>query len=314
MKLAAAFFRLVRWPNLVFIVITQFLFYYCVYLPLLLQPPGIPEKFLFFLLILSSVLIAAAGYIINDYFDLQIDVINKPDRIIINKFIKRRWAIVWHWLLSGLGILISLYISYKTGVWIISLINFLCVFLLWLYSITLKKRLLVGNVIISLLAAWVIGVVYFFAGTDLFSFADLTGQAENFNVRRFFKFTILYAGFAFIMTLIREAIKDMEDMEGDRKYGCNTMPICWGIPASKIFTGVWISVSIAALAALQLYAGLSGWWLAAIYVVFLIIAPLIYLLRSLIKSNTPANFHSLSTWVKLIMLSGILSMLLLKFA
>lgn len=296
-----------------FIVITQFLFYYCVYLPLV-QPPGASEKFLFFLLIISSVLIAAAGYIINDYFDLQIDVINKPGRIIIDKYIKRRWAIVLHWLLSGIGILISLYISYKTGVWVISLVNFLCVFLLWLYSITLKKRLLVGNVIISLLAAWVIGVVYFFAGADLFSFADLPGKAADFNVRRFFKYTLLYAGFAFIMTLIREVIKDMEDTEGDRKYGCNTMPIAWGIPASKIFTGVWISVSIAALAALQLYAGLSGWWLAAVYIVVLIIAPLIYLLRGLIRSNTPAEFHGLSSLVKLIMLTGILSMLLLKFS
>ncbi len=314
MKLAAAFFSLIRWPNLLFIVITQSLFYYCVYLPLPRYAPGVPEKILFFLLVISSVFIAAAGYIINDYFDLQIDVINKPDRIVIDRHIKRRWAIVWHWLLSGMGILLSIYISYKTGVWIITFVNILCVFLLWLYSVVLKRKLLVGNVIISLLTAWVIGAVYFFAGADLISFEDLPGQRETFNVRKFFKYTLLYAGFAFIMTLIREVIKDMEDEEGDRRYGCNTMPIAWGIPASKIFTGVWISMSIAALIILQLYAGLSGWWLAAVYVVLFILAPLILLLRRLIRSHTPAHFHKLSTLVKVIMLFGILSMLLLKFA
>ena len=310
MKLAAAFFRLIRWPNLVFIIITQLLFYYCVYEPLLAKASGPTEQFLFFLLILSSVFIAAAGYIINDYFDLQIDVINRPQRIIIDKLIKRRWAIVWHWILSGFGILISFYITYKTGVWLISIINFICVLLLWFYSVNLKKKLLSGNLVISMLTAWVILCVYFFAGKNFFS--GWTEQAGNFNVRRFFKFTLLYAGFAFIMTIIREVIKDIEDEEGDRKFGCNTMPIAWGIPASKVFTAVWIIVSIAALAALQLYAWLSGWWFAAVYILIFIIAPLIYLLRKLYRAATTEDYHKLSKLVKFIMLSGILSMLLLK--
>lgn len=312
MKLIAAFFRLIRWPNLVFIVVTQLLFYYCVYEPLLAEAPGRSAKFLFLLLILSSVFIAAAGYIINDYFDLQIDVVNKPQKIIIDKYIKRRWAIVWHWILSGLGILITIYIGYKTGAWIISLINILCVMLLWFYSVTLKKKLLAGNFTIALLAAWVILCIYFFTGAHF-----LTGWAEekgNFNIRRFFKFTLLYAGFAFIMTLIREVIKDIEDQEGDRKYGCKTMPIAWGVPASKVFAAVWIVVGIAALAVLQLYAWLSGWWFAAAYILIFIIAPLLFLLRKLYRAATTEDFHKLSTLVKFIMLSGILSMLLLKFS
>ena len=311
MKLAAAFFRLIRWPNLAFIVITQLLFYYCVYAPLLTYAPDQSQIFLFFLLMLSTVFIAAAGYIINDYFDLQIDVVNKPQRIIIDKFIKRRGAIVWHWILSGLGLLITLYISYKTGVWLISLVNFVCVMLLWFYSVMLKKKLLAGNLVISMLAAWVILCVYFFTGANILKW--WTEQAGSFNVRRFFKFTLLYAGFAFIMTVIREVIKDIEDESGDRKYGCNTMPIAWGIPASKVFTAVWIIVSIAALAALQMYAWLSGWWLAAVYVLIFIIAPLIYLLRKLYRAASAADYHRLSMLVKFIMLSGILSMLLLRY-
>lgn len=314
MKLLAAFFRLIRWPNLVFIIITQLLFYFCVYTPLLKNKPDQQISLLFFLLIFSSVGIAAAGYIINDYFDIRIDAINKPDRIVINKFIKRRWAIVWHWILSAVGVLISAYIGYKTKVWPIALINLLCVIALWFYSTTFKKKLLVGNILIALLTAWVILVVYLFAGADLFSLKGFAANDEDINIRKFFKFTLLYACFAFITTLIREVIKDLEDMEGDRKYDCNTMPIAWGVPATKVFVGVWIVVTIAALAIVQLYAWQSGWWLAALYILLFIILPAIFLIRKLAIANSSNDYHTLSNIIKLIMLFGILSMLLLKFA
>jgi 4-hydroxybenzoate polyprenyltransferase len=314
MKTLAAFFRLMRWPNLVFIIITQLLFYFCVYIPLLKEQPQEKFSILFFLLIFSSVCIAAAGYIINDYFDIQIDAINKPNRVVINKFIKRRWAIMWHWILSIIGIGISLYVSYKIKVWPIFFINTLCVLVLWLYSTTFKKKLLVGNLIIAVLTAWVILVVYLFAGADFFSLKGFAANTENINVRKFFKFTLLYACFAFVTTLIREVIKDLEDMEGDRKYDCNTMPIAWGVPATKVFVGVWIVVTIAALAIVQLYAWQSGWWFAALYILLLVILPSIFLFRKLIKASSSADYHAQSNIVKLIMLFGILSLLLLKFA
>jgi 4-hydroxybenzoate polyprenyltransferase len=314
MKLLAAFFRLMRWPNLVFIIITQLLFYFCVYHPLLKEQPHQEIPFLFFLLIAASVCIAAAGYIINDYFDIRIDAINKPKRVVINKFIKRRWAIVWHWILSIIGILISVYVSYKIKVWPIALINLLCVFALWFYSTTFKKKLLVGNLMIAALTAWVILVVYLFAGADLFSLKGFAANTENFNVRRFFKFTLLYACFAFVTTLIREVVKDLEDMEGDRKCDCNTMPIAWGVPATKVFVAVWIVVTIAALAIVELYAWQSGWWFAALYILLLIMFPAILLIKKLYAATSSKDYHILSNIIKLIMLFGILSMLLLKFA
>ena len=312
MRLLAAFFRLIRWPNILFIVITQLLFYYCVYTTLLLTAPGSRQQMLFFSLIISSVLVSAAGYIINDYFDLQIDAVNRPEKMIVDRIIKRRWAILWHWIFSAAGILLSAYISYKTGVWLILVINFCCVVLLWFYSVSLKKKLLSGNISIAALTAWVILVVYLFAGARLFSVTGFTHEAGAFDERRFFKFTWLYAAFAFIMTIIREVIKDMEDMEGDRKYGCRTMPIVWGVPASKVFTAVWIIVCIAALLILQLYAWQSRRWFAAGYIVVCIIAPMVLILRNLYRANIPADFHRLSNLVKLVMLAGILSMLLLK--
>jgi 4-hydroxybenzoate polyprenyltransferase len=314
MKILAAFFRLMRWPNLVFIIITQLLFYFCVYTPLLKEQPQQQVSLLFFLLVLASAFIAAAGYIINDYFDIQIDAINKPGRVVINKFVKRRWAIMWHWILSIIGVGISLYVSYKIKEWPIFFINSLCVLALWMYSTTFKKKLLVGNLMIAALTSWVILVVYLFAGADLFSLEGFAANTENLNVRKFFKFTLLYACFAFVTTLIREVIKDLEDMEGDRKYDCNTMPIAWGVPATKVFVGVWIVVTIAALAIVQLYAWQSGWWLAALYILLLVILPAVFLIKKLHAAHSSADYHTLSNIIKLIMLFGILSMLLLKFA
>ena len=310
MKLFAAFLKLIRWPNLVFIVITQLLFYYCIYIPL---PASDPQSaFLFYLLICASVFIAAAGYIINDYFDVQIDAINKPDKVIVDKIIKRRWAIVWHWLLSGAGVFISIYISWRTGVWLIAAANFLCTILLWVYSTTFKKKLLTGNIIIALLTAWVIIVLYFFAGADIFSPAGGLA-AEGVDMRKLFKLTMLYAGFAFIVSLIREVIKDLEDMEGDRKYQCRTMPIVWGVPVSKVFVAVWISVAIATLLIVQAYAWISGWWIVAVYGFIFTILPFGYLLQKLNKAAGAADYHKLSNLVKAIMLAGILSMLFFKF-
>src|ERR1700761_9848130 len=117
LKLPGAFFRLIRWPNLLFIFLTQWLFYYRIAVPSYatggVQYIPALSQLLFYLLSLSSILIAAAGYIINDYFDLNIDRVNKPDKLVVEKVIKRRSAILWHWFLSGLGVLLSLFVSWK---------------------------------------------------------------------------------------------------------------------------------------------------------------------------------------------------------
>ncbi|MFT3911874.1 MAG: geranylgeranylglycerol-phosphate geranylgeranyltransferase [Ferruginibacter sp.] len=316
MKLFDAFLRLIRWPNLVFIALTQWLFYYCIVESLYKQngTPHFPQRdYLFYMLVAASMLIAAAGYIINDYFDLQIDVVNKPEKVVVDRIVKRRWAIMWHLILSFLGIAISLYISYKTGKWIIVIANICCVMLLWFYSTTFKRKLLSGNIIIAALTAWVIIVVYFFAGATIINYKGWLVTAYPFSIKRFYKLTILYAGFAFIVSLIREVVKDIEDMYGDAKYECKTMPIEWGIPASKVFTAVWIVVCIATLGILQLYAWQSGWWIVSVYCIIAIIFPLIVILRKLYRAGLPAEYHNISSMVKLVMLAGILSMAFFKF-
>jgi 4-hydroxybenzoate polyprenyltransferase len=107
----------------------------------------------------ASVVIAAAGYIINDYFDINIDQINKPTGNVVDKIVSRRWAMAWHFVLSGVGILLSAWVAWRTGFWYILIGNFFCVLLLFGYSVSLKRKLLSGNILISLLTAWVILVI-----------------------------------------------------------------------------------------------------------------------------------------------------------
>lgn len=313
MKLISAFLRLIRWPNLLFIVLTQWLFVYAIIGSK--TDLGMPSHFhpnIFCLLVIATVFIAAAGYIINDYFDLNIDSINKPAKLVIDKLIKRRWAIMWHVMLSVAGVAISFYIDYKAGTYWLGLTNLVCVFLLFGYSITLKKKLLSGNMLISLLTAWVILVVFF----QYPAFIQFQDAHENL-IRSTYhssltRISFLYAGFTFVISLIREVLKDMEDREGDEKYGCHTMPIQWGIPASKVFVAVWIIVLIAVLVIVQFYVLPFGWWWSALYCLLLIILPLVLVLKKLYQASIAADYHRLSVYVKMIMLTGILSMLFFK--
>jgi len=314
MKLAAAFLKLIRWPNLFFIVLTQCLFFFCIILSTY-QGNGIQNAWFlswasFCWISLSSVLIAAAGYIINDYFDLDIDQVNKPAAIIVQKIIKRRWAIFWHMSLSVIGIIITFFVAWQIGNWVISPANIAAVFLLLFYSTTFKKKFLIGNIIISLLTAWVVFVLYF-AELDLVTFTQ--EPAYQRAMTRIFKLAVLYGGFAFIISLVREVVKDMEDIKGDEKFGCKTMPVVWGIPASKVFAGVWLVVLITAVLILFVYAILIGWWWAALFVLILVVAPLVRILRRLYSAVTTADFHAISSWIKLVMLTGIISMVFFKW-
>jgi len=302
MKLIAAFLRLTRWPNLVFIALTQLLFYYCVYQPLFADNNLRPVVWI----VIASVLIAAAGYIINDYFDLNIDQINKPEKNVFARTIHRRWAIIWHFVFSVLGI-VATAIAVGLGKWYLILANIACVALLWFYSTSFKRKLLLGNIVISILTSWTV-LILFFAYTSPRD-AVIGDSAQTI---KFFRISFLYAGFAFISSLIREAIKDMEDMEGDARYGCRTLPIVAGIRSTKIYVTVWIVVLLAALIILQLYVLQFQWWYAIAYSVLLVIIPLIYLLLRLARAGSPAEFAALSKISKFIMFTGIVSMIFFR--
>ncbi|HEX3166548.1 MAG TPA: geranylgeranylglycerol-phosphate geranylgeranyltransferase [Chitinophagaceae bacterium] len=311
MNLVGAFIKMIRLPNLFFIVLTQILFHTAV-LDTILLPLGTGpsiDGLNFILLVVSSVLIAAAGYIINDYFDINIDQINKPTANVVDKIVSRRWAMAWHFVLSGVGIILSAWVSWRTGFWYILLGNFMCVLLLFGYSVSLKRKLLSGNIIISLLTAWAILVI---------SIAEINTQtlvipAVTEAVNKITRIAFLYAGFAFISSLIREAIKDIEDLQGDERYGCRTMPIVWGVNAAKVYIAVWLVVILALLVILQVYVARFEWWWAMVYSIVFIIGPFVLIFLQLYKAKDQKDYHRLSNWTKLVMLTGILSMIFFYF-
>jgi len=304
---------MVRLPNLIFIVLTQCLFYYCILLPLLktAEIKVSIDQPRFILLTLASVLIAAAGYIINDYFDINIDQVNKPQKNVVDIIVSRRWAMLWHFVLSGIGVLLSLYVSWSTGLWYIVLANLACVFLLFGYSVSLKRELLFGNILISLLTVRVVLILCL--SEFHLSLSTQIDPAFLLTQNKIMRLGFLFAGFAFILSLIREAIKDMEDIEGDARYGSKTMPIVWGVQAAKIYVAVWMVVLLGLLATVQVYIIRFHWWWPVIYSIVLIILPLLYVFYKLFKATTPQQFHYVSGITKTVMLTGILSMIFFYF-
>ncbi|MFM7430156.1 MAG: geranylgeranylglycerol-phosphate geranylgeranyltransferase [Flammeovirgaceae bacterium] len=272
----SAIARLTRFWNLVIIAVAQ---YFAAGFLLHLKFSVFYDWHLF-VLSLSTVLIAAAGYIINDYYDIKIDLINKPERVVIGKSITRRYAILFHTSISVSGILLGLLLN-----WVIAGVNFASVFLLWLYSNQLKRQPFIGNLTVAFLTGFSIFLI------------NLLYHTNN-------SFVIIYSLFTFFMTLVREIVKDMEDMKGDTTFGCKTLPIVWGIRKTKSF--VYAIVVIFSILVLWLdYQELKISWIYFIPMLFL---PMSVLVFRLIKADTKKEFYQLSQLCKIIMLLGIISM------
>lgn len=192
MQLLLGFSRLIRLPNLLFIALAQGLFQLAIYEPVYAGhiPEGDSVRFMW--LLLASVLIAAGGYVINDYFDVNIDEVNKPDALVVDKIIGRRWAMAWHFLLSSAGLVCTALAMQSPWQGYLLLMNLACVVLLWFYSTRFKKSFLLGNFLIALMVAWSILVV-FVAKIDPVGWA----YGTDFRQLRLYRFAALYACFAF---------------------------------------------------------------------------------------------------------------------
>lgn len=232
------------------------------------------------LLSLSTVLIAAAGYIINDYYDVKIDFINKPDRVVVGKNITRRFALFFHILLSVSGIAIGFFLSW----WIVALNSF-SVFLLWFYSNQLKRLPFVGNFAVALLTGLSILIV------------DALYPTHH-------SLIWIYSVFAFFMTLVREIVKDMEDLKGDNTFGCKTLPIVCGIRKTKlVIYGILLVFIVVVLLLNDQYSQLP----LSYFIIFLFM-PITILFIWLLRADRKKEFTQLSSFCKLIMVLGIISM------
>lgn len=276
---------LIRPVNLLVLVLTQTLVY------LTLPQPGCLAFSLdlrFGLLALSTTFLASAGYVINDYFDAKIDMVNKPEKMVLDTRISRRYAIGFHILLNLVAVLTGFFLSFRLGIFNMGIAAALLV-----YSMSLKNRFLIGNFFVAALMGLVVFVVWLF------------DQGLNLNL------ILFYSIFAFITGLIREIIKDIEDRKGDARFGCKTLPIVLGVYQTKVVLFGLGILFLSFLAGFEMY---SFWfhntWLT-IYLLLLIFIPAIYFLFRLQKADTQKAFRQLSIFLKGMMVLGILSLLLI---
>ena len=276
---AKGFLRLIRVQNLLIVVGTQYLARIALIGPRENWPQLLLDSRMV-ILTLSTVCIAAAGYIINDYFDVKIDIVNKPERVIIGRYLKRRWAITAHQALNVIGCLLGLLLSR----WVF-VVDVLSVSLLWFYSANLKRQPFIGNLVVSFLTA-----------LSLIVMAVYYKQNENL--------LLMYAAFAFVVTLVREIIKDMEDVRGDARYGCRTLPIIWGIRRTKSLLYIIVASFITTL-----FVTADSWNNPRLgWIFMLLLIPVSWLVYRLVLADTRREYSYLSNLCKLIMLMGVLTM------
>ena len=306
-----AILQLIRLPNLIIVVLTQCLIRYCVIEPFLrvnnfeLQF----SDFSFLLLVLSTVLITAAGYTINDYFDTKTDRLNKPKKVVIDKVISRESAIKAHTVMNILGVGLGVWLAFRIKVPGLGLIFFLAAGILWFYSTNYKRQFLIGNILVSVLTAMVpMLVVLFELPLVIKEYGEIMLEAGgNFNY--IFYWVSGFSFFAFITTLIREIIKDTEDFEGDSAYGMNTLPIFLGVKITKI-----VIIALVLAFNLFLYFVLDKYILntasgkdsfSLIYFAVLILIPSLMIIGLVALAKDKVNYKRASTLMKIIMLAGL---------
>lgn len=217
-----SFFRLIRSFNLIIIALTMGGVW-------ISQTKNTIPAIEFVLFVVFTLLIAGAGNAINDYFDVRSDRINKPEKIVLEKTIKRRWAIIIHWVFNAIALVLSLYLSWRFRSWFYVFIHFFTTYLLWTYSVNLKRRLFFSNLSIALL----VGIIPIIALKPIY---DLGLQPDNLGP------VLLFSLFAFLLNFSREIIKDIQDMEGDSLRNVRSIPIVYGRNKAR-----WIAMGISLL-------------------------------------------------------------------
>ena len=317
-----SFLKLIRWQNLIIVIITMVLMRYAVIepllskisvklivgpvseLPLRLQMPWYD----FAILVLATVLITAGGYVINDYFDIKTDLINKG-KVIVGNSIPRRQAMMWHNIFNVAGVAAGYYVSWRAGYFWLGTFFLIVSGLLYFYSASYKRQFLIGNLIVAVLTAMVPLLVALYEWPALYGYySSLLLKVPDLSI------IIWWAGgfsvFAFLTTLTREIIKDIEDFEGDIAYGRNTLPVVLGIAASKIVSVMLILITVILLF-LAWYFFVNDKY-TLIYISVSVVIPLSIVAFLVFRSKEKSQLHSASRLMKLVMLSGLMYTLVVK--
>jgi 4-hydroxybenzoate polyprenyltransferase len=298
------FLKLIRYKNLLMLAFMQLLFRFdflkLQHIPLALN------NWQYALLVLSTALIAAAGYVINDIFDQETDNINKPNKVIVGKSISENNAYSIYAALNITGVCIGFYLSN-----VIMKPSFATVFILiaatlYIYATSLKQMAVVGNIIVALtlsLSVIIIGV---------FDIYPATNSANQPLMANLFSALVDYTVFAFMINLIREMIKDIEDIKGDKKLGMRTLPIIIG---SSKTTKLIFAMSFVPIIALFYYVNnyfvRNNLFIATGYTFIFVLGPLFYCTIKIWSAKTKEDFHGISSLLKWILFFGILSIIII---
>ena len=273
------FTKAIRIPHLFGIVVVQFL----TASYLIKTPNEVLLNWEFILLTASITMLAAAGYLINDYYDQKIDLINRPDRVLVGIHLSRRRALAAHMGLSILAIMIGLWIDRWLG-----LFNFFASFMLWLHSNYFRRVLLLGNIMVALMHVMIILVV-----------------ATYFQVYN--TYLLAYSLFAFVAIFIREVVKDLRGVKGDAAHGAETISVTWGIRTAKKL--IYLSIFCGIIFMIYFLEGAlptnSGFY-------FLALLPFLgWFIYRIQSADTQSHYRTLKKSIDWIILSGILSIFLL---
>ncbi len=312
MNKLAAFFKLVRWPNLLITALTMCLVHHCIL--------GLLSTLAFTLLVISMVLIQAGGYVINDIFDVEIDAINKPKKLIVGKVFTEKQSNLFYIVLTiiglGCGLAASLMANGRNFITIFACLILLACFL-YSYSSRYKKKLIVGNLIVSLSVALAVFLPWLFQILSMLGDREMLLENQEW-MHVTLHIVLIYTAFAFLMTFIREIVKDMQDVEGDGRSHCRTIPIIWGMNVAQIIVIILSFVTCVMIWNAASYFDGLGFRIiyymlyASGFLVILVTGNNLMSLFSDKSLRTEKQFHLQSMWLKLSMLIGVLSMFFIK--
>ena len=304
------YLQLLRVGNLTFVAILIYVMEKWVATPLLqLEQFGeLMPWWILTLLIVSVIGIAAGGYVINDYFDVKIDRINRPDNLVVTRIISRDAAMNLFYGLTAVGVIAGTVVAWWAHSWTLLFTYVVIPGLLWFYSASYKRMFLVGNIVVAFASA-IVPLLVAIANADYLHHLYQNALAYSPIIGELYVWTGGFAIFAFLLTLVREIVKDIEDIEGDREMECRTLPIVWGDKVAKIIATILL-VAIATLIVYILFAVLpfSHEWksLPTRYVVFGLIVPILCSIVLLWAANSRTEYHRVQTIIKFAMFMGML--------
>lgn len=302
------YLKLVRYQNLALIVMMQLILRYG-FLNLQMIPLFL-TGWQFSLLVIATVLLAAAGYVINDIMDQDVDLDNNPDGVIVGKSISEEKAYNLYFALNITGMLLGFYITTlvdKTSFFSIFIISSA---LLYLYATNFKQTLLIGNIIVSLVTALSIIIVGVF---DVIPNLTLGTYAEYAQMKVLLYILLDYSIFAFLLNFIREIVKDMEDVDGDNNQGMRTLPIVLGIPkTSKVVFGLGLFSTVFLLWYINTNMMSAKLYYAVLYDIVFLVGPLLFFSIKIFNAATKKEFTMLSALMKWVIFFGVLSIVVVN--